>query len=66
VSEMSDLIETTIRNRFARMAEQLNTGLYGDREPPPTCWQRMKRTFRYYCRRVSDAWLVLTGKADIE
>ena len=64
--EMNDLIETTIKNRMDAMARNLSIGLYGDYGPPPTRWQRIKRLPSHYFRRISDAWLVLTGRADIE
>lgn len=63
---MTDLIETTIRNRCAEMVKQMTTTLYGDFDPPPTRWQRIKWKVSGYRRRVTDAWLVLRGKAYIE
>ena len=34
--------------------------------PPPTRWQRLRWRLRELLDRVRDAWLVLTGRADIE
>ena len=44
---------------------QWEIGLYGDAvlfKPAP----RWRVLLRRYCRRVRNAWLVLTGKAEIE
>jgi hypothetical protein len=63
---MDDLIETTLRNRTDAIARKINATLYGDYGPHPTRWQRIKILPSHYRRRITDAWLVLTGKADIE
>lgn len=42
-------------------ARDLNVLLYGDSGQAEPFWRRIND----YCGRVRDAWLVLTGKADI-
>lgn len=50
---------------FAAMARDLGLGLYGDDDytPPPT--PTIRQRMRALRGRVSDAWLVLTGRAEI-
>lgn len=66
-----ELIDVTIRNRmnavYAQMSRNINASLYGDHEPSHslTWMERLWRRGNIYRRRVVDAWLVLTGKADI-
>ena len=66
-----DRVTTTIKNRinaaYEQMAHDMNTSLYGDREPPrPLTWlERLRRRANIYRNRIGDAWLVLTGRADI-
>ena len=68
---LKELMEETTR----RMASDLNRSLYApnplldhltrDYEPPTRCGRLVSR-FKEAIRRTHDAWLVLTGKADIE
>jgi hypothetical protein len=65
---MDELIETTRKNRADLMAIQvlnetsLSFALYGPRRSY-TRRERLVRRVHGYLQRVSDAWLVLTGKA---
>jgi len=62
-----DLIKSRIDATYAEMERMLSTSLYGD-DPdiePPTRWQRLKYYVLARLRRIHDAWLVLTGRADI-
>jgi hypothetical protein len=72
---MDDIINTTLKNRvnvvYEQMARNMNTSLYGDRMPSiawsdrPWLW-RVGWRLRARALRMRDAWLVLTGKADID
>jgi hypothetical protein len=71
---LSQMIESTIKNRAALMANRLtvpsalNKLLYGDAikwADRPILW-RLKWYVSRAAGRVRDAWLVLTGKAGIE
>jgi hypothetical protein len=66
MNNMVDLIKVTIQNRTDQIAREMNRHLYGDYGPPPTRWQRIKWLPARYWRRISDAWLVLRGKANVE
>ena len=65
---MDEIIETTLKDRAGRMAIQvindMNMILYGPRRSY-TRRERVVMRLQMYQRRVSDAWLVLTGKAYI-
>jgi hypothetical protein len=66
-----ELIATTIKSQLNAVYKQItldmNTQLYGDRDPPRplTFLERQRRRIGIYRQRVADAWLVLRGKADI-
>jgi hypothetical protein len=70
---MSDLIETTMKNRMESMVDGLTRGsafsrmLYADTikwSNRPLSY-RVKHHVKTAAGRVRDAWLVLTGKAEI-
>jgi hypothetical protein len=70
---MKDLIETTMKNCMESMVDGLTTGsafsriLYGDEikwSDRPLSY-RLKHHVKRAAGRVRDAWLVLTGKAEI-
>ena len=67
---MDDIISTTLKNRLDRTVEeltrQMNLSMYGDLSPPS--YSRVERVMmwmRLYRNRISDAWLVLIGRAYI-
>jgi hypothetical protein len=67
---MNELIATTLKNRVSVTAEQLmlnmNMIMYADAPSPPPSWhERAMRRMSMYRNRITDAWLVLTGRADI-
>lgn len=60
-------IHRRINEAFERTRNQIQINMYGDVEPekPLTRKQLISHRFRLYVSRVHDAWLVLTGKADL-
>ena len=66
MANIEDIVKVTIQNRANQISRQMNKHLYGDYGPPPTRWQRIRWLPVRYWRRISDAWLVLRGKAWIE
>jgi hypothetical protein len=60
-------IKFAVDSAYKQMQRNLNTQLFGARKPPKpsTRRQRWANRARMYRERVKDAWLVLTGKADI-
>jgi hypothetical protein len=63
-----NLLEGRVKNGERTFLNGLSQGAYGDTIP----WrergkiERLKISFLIYRRRVTDAWLVLTGRAFIE
>lgn len=67
-----DIVATTINNRidatYGAMIESMNKSLYRDMVatmPVPSLRRRVSARVQAYYRRITDAWLVLTGQADI-
>ena len=68
-NDYQDLIETTLKNRAASMVDVLTLPIYSGWQRdivPRTKWQRARDRITTYRWRIVNAWLVLTGKADIE
>jgi hypothetical protein len=71
ISNYDELVFATIKSRmnavYDEMARNMNISMYGDREPPHklTRRERLVRRFHIYRSRISDAWAVLTGRAEI-
>lgn len=69
---IDEITAVTLRNRAAATAHQMmsnmNISLYGDRAEPPrlTAWQHFFKRAEIYRNRIADAWLVLTGRAEID
>ena len=68
---IADLFEQRIRDAETNLARNLNHTLYGDQrlvmdDPRHRRWQRILDRITAYRWRIMNAWLVLTGKADIE
>lgn len=66
--EMVDLLQKRMDESADQMASNLNASLYSDRPSDPirhSRWKRFTDRIAVYHHRISDAWLVLTGKADI-
>lgn len=69
---IDEIATVTLRNRLddveRRLTMDLNMSLYGDRAEPPrlTARQRFFKRAEIYRNRIADAWLVLTGRADID
>jgi len=57
-----------INNSYSEMERLLSTSLYADgpAAPKPTRRQRFVRYLSVRRDRIRDAWLVLTGQADID
>lgn len=66
-----DLVAVALKARmqatYDEMARNMALSMFGDREPPRplTMMERLRRKTNVYRQRVADAWLVLTGRADI-
>lgn len=58
-----------LRNRvdaaFKQMRKNLSTSLYADRPDDPPMPPTIRQRIRRYLNRAHDAWLVLTGRAEI-
>lgn len=65
---IEQLIEDRINASYAEMSRQLNTALYGDPTPfrERGKVERLKYWLSRHWRRISDAWLVLTGQASLD
>lgn len=69
--EISDREAVIMRERldaaYEEMARNLNTSMYADGPPlpKPTRVQRWRRRVTLLGTRMRDAWLVLTGRAEI-
>lgn len=69
--ELTDLEATTIKAHvnaaYEQITRDLNISMFGDWVPPCplTRMERLRRRFNIYWTRAHDAWLVLTGQADI-
>jgi hypothetical protein len=66
--EMVDLLQKRMDESVEQMARNLNASLYYDRPSDPiyhSRWKRFIDRIAVYRYRISDAWLVLTGRADI-
>lgn len=67
--DMDSIVATTLKNRVQRvdLTRDLNFNLYGDTGEPEklSLYQRLTRRVQTYRSRIQDAWLVLTGRAEI-
>lgn len=69
--DSDSIIATMLKNRVnamsERLANDLNFNLYADRGEPEklTIRQRLACRLQLYRSRIQDAWLVLTGRAEI-
>jgi hypothetical protein len=66
--EMYDLLQKRMEESAEQMASNLNASLYADHPSEPirySRWKRFSDRIAVYRYRISDAWLVLTGRADI-
>lgn len=69
--DMDSIAATTLKNRMSIMADRITSDLtfelYGDHGEPQklTIRQRLTRNLNLYLTRFQDAWLVLTGRAEI-
>jgi|HubBroStandDraft_6_1064221.scaffolds.fasta_scaffold00050_8 hypothetical protein len=66
--EMTDLLQKRMDESVEQMARNLNASLYSDRPYDPiyhSRWKQFMDRIAVYRYRISEAWLVLTGKADI-
>lgn len=74
-ADMDSIAATTLKNRMSVMADRITSDLtfdlifelYGDHGEPQklTIRQRLTRNLNLYLTRIQDAWLVLTGRAEI-
>jgi hypothetical protein len=66
-NEIADLIEDRVRNTMTIMRLELNQTMYGDSRPADRLSRRRRMKIWLWIRwnRMVDAWLVLTGRADI-
>lgn len=69
---IDEITAVTLKNRMdaaaERMMQDMNRSLYGDWIEPRKVmsWQRNVTRAKIYLNRIADAWLVLTGRADID
>ena len=61
-----DLIEDRITHAEDAIRYAMNQTLYGDQRLQVPPMGRTEAKIRVMLRRIADAWLVLTGKANIE
>jgi hypothetical protein len=66
--EIADLLQKRMDESVEQMASNLNASLYANHHYEPvhhSRWKRFIDRIAVYRYRISDAWLVLTGRADI-